>query len=266
MERSSLQVRGKRISLSKAAKSGEGKSETGEMWPRFDKAFPASPPRPGKKADKDFVSFEQGREEHAEFIPLEGIENGVGTKNNVEGVLEKVRKETASIEEEAYEKGFIQGEKDGRELGEKKVIKSVENIEKILLEIGHLKKEILKQSEKEILELIFSIAQKIIHRKIEEDETIIRDAVLEAMQAVTEKSQIVIKINPEDFDSVEKLKPSFFNLFKEMKSIEIKPDQSVSRGGCFLETPYGDVDASVEARLDKVQQCLNRAFLVKGGE
>jgi flagellar biosynthesis/type III secretory pathway protein FliH len=62
------------------------------------------------------------------------------------------------------------------------------------------------------------------------------------------------------------MKPEFFRTSKDLKSIVVTPDLSVNRGGCLLETPYGDIDASVEARLDKIHQSLNRAFLVKGNE
>ena len=40
-------------------------------------------------------------------------------------------------------------------------------------------------------------------------------------------------------------------------------DESITRGGCFLETPCGDVDARVETQLEKVYQCLEAVFAGK---
>lgn len=260
----SYQVEVKKISLSKVSNTKGAISQGGEIWPRFDAESPQSPSFTKKEENTDFVSFETERAENAGFTPLDGHRSEHNIRKKAEEILEAAQNKTAFLEREAYEKGFAQGEKDGCDLGRKKIAKSVENIEKLLLEINNLKKEILKQFEKEILELVFSIAQKIIHKKINEDDKIINEAVLEAMHSVTEKSQIAIKINPEDFDSVENMKPEFFRSFKDLKSVVVTPDPSVSRGGCLLETPYGDIDASVESRLDKIHQCLNRAFLVKG--
>ena len=241
-------------------------SKTGEIWPRFDGEFPQSQPGYKKEERANFVDFLNEGAQQAEFIPLEEPGSAKPARKKAEEILEETHKRTAFLEKEAYEKGFEQGEKDGLNLGHKKIARSVEQIERLLAEIGNLKEEILKQFEKEILALVFSIAEKIIHRKIEEDDTIIHEAVLEAMHAVTDKSQIVIKVNPEDFECVEKIKPEFFSTFKDLKSVVVTPDLSVNRGGCLLETPYGDIDAGVESRLDKIHQSVNRAFLVKGDE
>jgi len=252
--------------LSKDSNSKETGSHTGEIWPRFDVESQRFSSSPRKEEQLDFVSFKRKGEEQEAFIPLEEPGSKQKIRKRVDEILAEAEKKTAFLEKEAYEKGFAQGEKDGRELGQKRIIKSVESIETLLIEISKLRNEILKQFEKEILELVFSIAQKIIHKKIEQDDKIIREVVLEAMHSVTEKSQITIKVNPEDFDTVETMKPEFFRTFKESKSIVVTPDPSVGRGGCLLETPYGDIDANVEARLDKIHQCLHRAFLVKGDE
>jgi flagellar assembly protein FliH len=252
--------------LSKASKPKGSISEAGAIWHRFDADSPQSHSLPRKEEKADFVSFRSEGKENPEFTPLEEPRSEHTIRKRAEEILEEAQSKTAFLEREAYEKGFAQGEKDGCELGQKKIVKSIENIENLFIEFGNLKTEILKQFEKEILELVFSIAQKIVHKKIDEDDKIIKEAVIEAMHSVTEKSQIVIKVNPEDFDTIENMKPEFFGTFKDLKSVVVTPDLSVNRGGCLLETPYGDIDASVEARLDKIHQCLNRAFLVKGDE
>jgi flagellar assembly protein FliH len=262
----SWQVKARRISLSKASNTKGTITEAGAIWPNFDIESPQSPSVSKKEEEADFVSFRNEGKEIPEFTPLEEPGGEQSIRKRAEEILKEAESKTAFLEREAYEKGFAQGEKDGRELGQKKIVKSIENIENLFMEFGNLKTEILKQFEKEVLDLVFSIAEKIIHKKIDEDDKIIKKAVIEAMHAVTEKSQIVIKVNPDDFDTIENMKPDFFKTFKDLKSIVVNPDLSVSRGGCLLETPYGDIDASVEARLDKIHQSLNRAFLVKGDE
>ena len=65
--------------------------------------------------------------------------------------------------------------------------------------------------------------------------------------------------NPEDIDYIEKSRTQFFAEAKGLESISITSDPSITRGGCFLETCYGDIDASVETRLEKVYQSLEQA-------
>ena len=210
----------------------------------------------GGKDKAAFISLQTGDREKGDFIPLEEGEDNYKKRKGAEDILKDAHQKVALLEQEAYEKGFAQGEKDGLELGEKKAIKVIENIENLFIEISHLKKEILKQYEKEILELIFSIVKKIIHDQVELDEKTIKNTVFKALNLTAEKSEIVLRVNPEDFDFVERLRPEFFTKFKELKSITATSDPSITRGSCFLETPYGNVDATVETRLEKIYQSL----------
>ena len=209
-----------------------------------------------KKDKVDFISLQIGDGEKGDFISLEQGEDNYKKRKEAEDILKDAHQKATLLEQEAYEKGFAQGEKDGLELGEKKAIKVIENIENLFIEISHLKKEILKQYEMGALELIFTIAKKIIHYQITLDEKAIKNTVFKALNLTVEKSEIVLRVNPEDFDFVERLRPEFFTKFKELKSIMVTSDPSITRGGCFLETPYGDVNATVETRLEKIYQSL----------
>jgi len=208
-----------------------------------------SPSLPREEDKADFVSLQTGGEEDEDFVPFD--ESGDNHKR-----VKKAQDKAALIEQEAYEKGFAQGEKDGLELGEKKALKVVENIENFFTEMSNLRKEIVKQDEKKIVEIIFSIANKIVHRQIGLDEKAIGETVVKALHLAAEKSEIALRVNPEDFDYVERLRPEFFAKFEELKSITVTSDPSITRGGCFLETPCGDVDARIETQLEKIYQCL----------
>lgn len=206
-----------------------------------------------------FFSLETGSEKKLEFIPLEALENVGNKERKAEEALKNTQEKTTNLEEEAYEKGFAQGEKDGFELGEKKAIKVLENIERLFNEINDLKYDILKRYEKEILNLIFAIAEKIIHHEVRLNETAIKDAIFNALELAVEKSKVTFNVNPEDYEYVEKLRPDLFNQFKELKSIIVTSDPSISRGGCFLETPYGNIDATIESKLENIFQLLQES-------
>ncbi|GAF75273.1 unnamed protein product [marine sediment metagenome] len=236
--------------------NSEKVAENGNSWTKLEMESFESPPLPKKKDKTNFVSLQIGGGETANFIPLEESGDNYKKRKEAEDILKQAQEKADLLEREAYEKGFAQGEKDGIELGEKKVLKVIENIENFFIEMSHLKKEILKQYEKGILDLIFAIAEKIVHRKIESDERIVKDIVLKAFELASEKSKIMLRVNPEDFDYIERLKPEFFSKFKDLKSIIVTSDPSITRGGCFLETPYGDLDATVETQLEKIYQSL----------
>ena len=90
-------------------------------------------------------------------------------------------------------------------------------------------------------------------------ESVIKNAIFEALEAAVEKSKVVFNVNPDDYDYVEKLRPELFKQNKGLKSIVVTSDPAVSRGGCYLETPYGNIDATIESKLDKIYQCLKES-------
>jgi len=208
---------------------------------------------------KEFLSMGTGAERKEEFIPLETFEHSESKGKKTEKILNNTQEKIAHLEQEAYEKGYVQGEKDGFEVGEKKAIKVIENIEKLFNEINNLKYDILKQHEREVLNLIFAVAEKIVHHEARIDEITIKDAIFNALDLAVEKSMVTFNINSEDYKYVEKLRPGIFNHYKELKSIVVTCDQSISRGGCFLETNFGNIDATIESKLENVYQRLKEA-------
>ena len=243
--------------------NSENRGEKGSPWVKFELGSFESPLLPRQTEKTGFISLETGGVEGTDFIPLKETTDHYKERKAVEDILREAKEKADLLEREAYEKGFAQGEKDGLELGEKKALKQVERIESLLIEINSLKQEIIEHYEKEILEIVFAIAQKVIHHQIRSDDKAIEGAVLGAMKLAAEKSEIILRVSPEDFDYVEKLRPEFFAKVKELKALTVTSDPSITRGGCLLESPYGDVDGRVETQLEKIHQCLEGAFAEK---
>ena len=244
------------MSLSKNIRKSNGKEES---WHKNEmESF--EPYKLQKQGGKnEFVSIDTGEGEESNFVPLEAWENADSKKEEIEDNLLGTQENISGIEQEAYEKSFAQGEKDGFEFGEKKAIKVIENIENLFNEMAGLKHDALKQHEKEIIDLIFAVAEKIVHYEVRSKESVIKNAIFDALKLSVEKSKVVFNVNPDDYDYVEKLRPELFNQNKGLKSIVVTSDPGVSRGGCYLETPYGNIDATIESKLEKIYQCLQES-------
>jgi flagellar assembly protein FliH len=264
-----LQERGKKISLSKNLK----RSKTTAHWQPFVsdlEAFDFSS-QEGQKAG--FVSLHTEGNGYEGFQPL--VEGPPEFQREAEAVIpdkeshpdasppKDLVEKAALIEQEAYEKGFSQGEKDGFELGEKKALKLVENMQGLLADMGHMRERLLEHYEKEILALVFCQVEKIMCCSMGSEAETIEKNVIKALHAATEKSKVIIRVHPDDFDTVEKLKPNFFSEYKDLNTISVTSDSAITRGGCFLETPYGDVDATIETQLKKIGQSLQDVFNVR---
>jgi flagellar assembly protein FliH len=210
--------------------------------------------------EPEISSSHIGGKEVTDFVPLENTTDQHKTRREIEDIRREAQENASALEREAYEKGFAQGEKDGVELGQRKALKLIENIENLLRSMDDLKQEILALYEREIVELVLAVAEKVIHRTIRSDDAAIKGTVLSALKLAAEKSKATLRVNPEDVDYVEELRPEFFAAVKELKALTVTSDPSITRGGCLLESPYGDVDARIETQLEKIHQCLEQMF------
>jgi flagellar biosynthesis/type III secretory pathway protein FliH len=196
-----------------------------------------------------------------EFIPLSGKERASALDNDAqERLLKEAAERAAHLEREGYDKGFLQGEKDGFELGLKKAEKTVEALHTLLRELSALKQDLVRSHEKELVNIVFAIAKKIVWDQGLRDESLIQRTALKALRLASERSEICLRVHPDDLRWIEKVKPEFFAEFKDLKHLVVTPDPSLDRGGCLLESPCGDVDGRIETQLQEVYQVIDEAF------
>ena len=237
-----------------------------ESWQKYEiKPFGAGWNAPGTDSGEFFV-LQAENSIDSDFIPLELNRTSKERFRTQNDELAAVQPKTDLIEQEAYENGFSQGEKAGFEIGEKKAVKIIGNMETLLIEMTDMKKNLLKRHEKDIMACIFAIAETIVKNRSSVEGQVIRDAVFSALDLAVDHSEIKIKVNPMDYDYIETLRPEFFSSFRSLKSMMVTADASVTRGGCVMETPKGDIDATIEGRLDKVRHCLMAAMSEKSDE
>ncbi len=181
-----------------------------------------------------------------------------------EEVINEAKKKVDLIERDAYEKGFTQGEKDGLEIGGKRVDKILEKIEQVLQEVVKYKKTFMAKCEEEALGLIQRIAEKVVHGLARADHEIVRKNIYEAFRLVADCSEVTVRISHEDMDYVKELRPEFFDRINGLKSITMESDPSITPGGCYMETAFGDVDGRLETQLEKIAAAMENSF--KQGE
>ncbi len=202
-----------------------------------------------EKSSDIFESFDAGKEE----------------KNSKEQIShEQIIKETLNraekIEQEAYERGFHQGEKDGYEMGKQRARKVAEQLSNILESFDNIKDSLLKYHEGDIISLIYRISEKIIGKKIESNDYDLKNIIYKVIENLSDKNKIIIRINSDDYELLKETLPEIEKKISGLKSINIVSDNSVQKGGCVVETPYETIDASINARLNNIKECIERAY------
>lgn len=203
--------------------------------------------RLGKGKDFQRSDFGKDGKSSNDFFEVSPVhaEFRVGTKGK-----------SVEIEKQAYARGFVQGEKAGMESGRKKVEPVLSNFHQALLELDRIKNEISHNAEKETVDLAMAIARKIVGCEVVTNRNVVLDVVKEALKKVVDEDKIVIRINPSEFNFVKDAKLQFSDYVDHIENITIEEDDTISNGGCVIETNLGEIDARIEKQL----QALEEAF------
>lgn len=175
-----------------------------------------------------------------------------------EKIIKAAKEKALFIEKEAYEKGFAQGEKDGQELGRKRLETSLEPLHLLLQELQRLPEDLHRKVERELVHLILAIVRKILHRDSLLPEAAIGETLRAAFRFVVDRKEMLIHVNPKDYSYLlthPDLRP-FSIQGEDSAGIKLLADPAVLRGGCFLETSYGDIDATLDGQLDQIASAL----------
>ncbi len=149
---------------------------------------------------------------------------------------------------EGYTKGYNEGKVDSDEL--------IREANKIKKEYLNKKHRSIKQIEEQVIELVIDICEKIVNKKLKEDEEIIINMVSKGLKGLDNSGDIVIKVSQDDYKVVDLLKDRIASTASLIKGITIKSDINIEKGGCIIETSKGSVDVGLKTQINEVEKLL----------
>jgi flagellar assembly protein FliH len=179
-----------------------------------------------------------------------------GTRVGVSAPL-SARPSTAERTQEGYEAGRAQGYADVMRSAQQARAADLQRLEALLAQLqGQLQAridELSSATADSLLDLAVDIAAQVLRREVQTR----RDAILPVVQ---EALAMVVGSHP---SPTVHLAPRDFELVREslagdgqLQGCRFVADASVAPGGCRIETPHGEVDATVATRWRRVVQTL----------
>jgi flagellar assembly protein FliH len=121
-----------------------------------------------------------------------------------------------------------------------------------------------------MVRFLLTLAGKILRQEFPHAEEVITTTLREAFQYVEERKKVRIHLHPKDYEFLVNHPDRLpFSLSAEdPEGINLVADSSLLRGGCFIETSFGDIDATLESQLEqimagiwqKIDPCGNRSL------
>lgn len=170
--------------------------------------------------------------------------------------LETQRNEFTKERETAYQKGFTDGERKGREEGVQEINPALELLQNWIQIIQSEKEELIRRYEKDVVELAFQISAKVLAREIQTQPEAIIDSVRAALRKIVNADDVTLRVNPEDMKILENVQEELSRELAKGGPLHLQMDDSIDRGGCVLETENGILDGQLDNQLNRLRALL----------
>jgi flagellar assembly protein FliH len=203
----------------------------------------------GKK--KEFVRF------YSKGKGDVGIEGGKKGRAGNSSIHAELASKSEKAEKEAYSRGFTEGLRAGAEDERRRLSETMEAIANSMRELNRLRNGCLEGNEEKILNLVFSVTEKVINREISTNRDIVHGVLKSAIKQVLDKEGIIVRLHPEDYRYMMEINPGIIDGFDDIRNMSIVEDSTIRRGGVVIDTSSGEVDARLDQQLHEVRKAMS---------
>ena len=172
-------------------------------------------------------------------------------------LVEKAQGEAEAIREEAREKGRAKGLEAGQAELEALKEDAVSRLLGAAQGIENTRDEVLKELEEELVRLVTTASSKIVAQELKINPEVIKSVVMVALKLISRTRSVKIRINPQDLEMVEAIRPRIQVDFPDLGKVDLVPDEDVTQGGCMVITESEEIDDTVETRLQNMAQTMD---------
>ena len=158
------------------------------------------------------------------------------------------------ITSEAHKKGYAQVREEGFKAEKSEAERLVQRLHTIIERTMDKREEILNNTETQIVELVLLISRKVVKTISENQKSVIISNIAQALRKLKTRSDIIIRVNIADLELASEHLQEFTDMVENAKNISIVEDTTVDRGGCVIETDFGEIDARIQSQLNELEE------------
>ncbi|HUV30180.1 MAG TPA: FliH/SctL family protein [Acidobacteriota bacterium] len=170
--------------------------------------------------------------------------------------VHKLKQVLDAERDKAYSAGFEKGQAEGLAEGQRDARQVLRQFEQALQDAIGQRESLLAEARQKVLELVIQVARKVTLDAISVDPEITATLISRVIDRLVDRSRLKIKVHPDFLPIVEQQTDRFLAGSTSIKDLTFEPDPRVRLGGCFIETPTGDIDARLESQFEVVQEAI----------
>jgi flagellar assembly protein FliH len=173
-----------------------------------------------------------------------------------EGALEIALAEADAIREAAR----AQGETEGRAAAEAAVRAEAEASLRLLADahtaLAGLQDELIAALEADTVAVGLRLAEQIVAGTIAVEPERLVDVAGLALRRLADRRQVTLVVNPSELELLTGAVDQLRSQLGGIEQLSVQADRRVSRGGVVARTHEGEIDATVEAQLERAREIV----------
>ncbi len=175
-------------------------------------------------------------------------------------IIANANKVAESVRAQAHEEGQQRAWETAQSLANRQLSQQLDTLMPALGQaiekIHELRAEFLGHWQRRIVALSVAIAQRIMRRELTEPARLTEKLIHETLEMAAGSAPIHLHLNPQDHETLKDHLPRMFQQLGSLAPSHVVPDPSVSPAGCIVKTEFGQIDQTVEAQLQRIEQEL----------
>lgn len=168
---------------------------------------------------------------------------------NAKKEAEKLKKQIYNTSrEEGYNKGYYEISEKAEEL-----LKEAESIKDNAQKHYN---ELIRSSEKDIIELVLSISRKVIGDELKSRKDVVVSLTKNILKEYNDVELVTIKVSEDDYSCINENIQKIKDDSSYSGEITIRKDPQVEKGTCILESESGIEDGSVNEKLKNIEELI----------
>jgi flagellar biosynthesis/type III secretory pathway protein FliH len=152
--------------------------------------------------------------------------------------------------------GYQEGYDEGLEKGLDEARQVLSRFDKAISDTIGQRVALLEEARSKVLDLVLKISRKVTFGAVEADPEMTVAMINGVIDQLVDRTRLKIKVHPDHLPIVEQNINRFLTGSTSIKEITIEADPRVRFGGCFIETPSGDIDARLESQFEVIAEAL----------
>jgi flagellar assembly protein FliH len=176
------------------------------------------------------------------------------TEKRVAELESNAKSSLDAAEREAAKKGREEGREEGYKEGVAEAERLVGRLHVILDRAMDKRADILQETEAQVVELVLLVAKKVVKVISENQKSVVVQNISQALRKLKTKSDVIVRVSLSDLQLATEHVKDFIQMTENAKKMQIVEDSTVDRGGCVIETDFGEIDARIASQLNELEE------------